>query len=374
MYYEIEALDTLFFRDAAPFDATADVYGKSMFPPLPSVYAGALRSCYFAHHMESFVRAGEEDDPTRDLEIGLTCFKQEEDFLFPLPMDVAVKEIKEEGTSSKYSANTLTLQRAKEISSHPLPYVLRQEELTRSGKDIDLPGGFYIDHNVLNAYLQDQKKSLVCKPLADFISSEARIGIKIDRNTGMSEESMFYQIRTVRPINQQNKRITLFVETSGVDLPQQAVIKIGGESKASQLTAVSTKPEFKMEASSSQYFKLYMATPAIFSGGWLPDWGFEEPDYIGTYKQDNAEIKVKLRAAAIGRYAGVGGFDMKKGRPKAMRYAVPAGSVYYFELLQEGTFADAMELLHGKKISSERSNEGFGFCLIGKVEGGVEDV
>lgn len=44
MFYAIDAVDTLFFRNGAPFDAGLNHAASSAFPPLPSVYAGALRT------------------------------------------------------------------------------------------------------------------------------------------------------------------------------------------------------------------------------------------------------------------------------------------------------------------------------------------
>jgi CRISPR-associated protein Cmr3 len=49
-----------------------------------------------------------------------------------------------------------------------------------------------------------------------------------------------------------------------------------------------------------------------------------------------------------------------------MYRAVPAGSVYYFEII-EGTQEQIVSLFNFKKISEERANEGFGFSLVGRV-------
>lgn len=71
-----------------------------------------------------------------------------------------------------------------------------------------------------------------------------------------------------------------------------------------------------------------------------------------------------------------------------MRYAVPAGSVYYFELIQ-GSFGDAVSLFQGNCISEYRENlgfdyqvfnrsrycdRGFGYALVGRLGKEQEDV
>lgn len=75
-------------------------------------------------------------------------------------------------------------------------------------------------------------------------------------------------------------------------------------------------------------------------------------------------------------------------RPRELRYAVPAGSVYYFKLLK-GSFEDAVKLFHGKCISEYRENmgfeyqvfnrsrycdRGFGYALLGKVSREQEEI
>jgi len=69
-------------------------------------------------------------------------------------------------------------------------------------------------------------------------------------------------------------------------------------------------------------------------------------------------------AACIGKPVGIGGYDFVKNRPKTMKKAVPAGSVYYFEL-QESSIDDLFERVWHKPISDEKSKEGFGITLIG---------
>ncbi|PIW88061.1 MAG: hypothetical protein COZ94_01800, partial [Nitrospirae bacterium CG_4_8_14_3_um_filter_41_47] len=45
-------------------------------------------------------------------------------------------------------------------------------------------------------------------------------------------------------------------------------------------------------------------------------------------------IGIKLTGACIEKPIGIGGYDFVKNQPKVMKKAVPAGSVYYFELIE----------------------------------------
>lgn len=70
-------------------------------------------------------------------------------------------------------------------------------------------------------------------------------------------------------------------------------------------------------------------TPALFDGGWRPSWlgadGVGEPPGI-------TGLRLRLVAAALGRWEGISGWDLAEWKPKPMRRAVPAGSTYWFDV------------------------------------------
>lgn len=106
---------------------------------------------------------------------------------------------------------------------------------------------------------------------------------------------------------------------------------------------------------------LTLLTPAVFSGGWRPGWldgdGCGQPPGC-------SGIQLALRAAAIDRWQPVSGWDLARGRPKAARRAVPAGAVYWFEVLQ-GEVEQVMQALWLAVISDapEDRKQGFGAVL-----------
>ena len=87
--------------------------------------------------------------------------------------------------------------------------------------------------------------------------------------------------------------------------------------------------------------RLLLVTPAHFTRGWLPD-GLERsehegrPAWVGTLP--GVDGKVVLRAALVNRPWELSSWDMAKGRPRATRRLVPAGSTYFFERVDGRAF------------------------------------
>ncbi|MEN3045343.1 MAG: type III-B CRISPR module-associated Cmr3 family protein, partial [Candidatus Hydrothermales bacterium] len=87
-------------------------------------------------------------------------------------------------------------------------------------------------------------------------------------------------------------------------------------------------------------------THAIFEKGWIPRW-INEKTLIGDFEG----IQLKLIACVVGKYVRVGGWDIARGEPKPMYKAVPAGSVYYFRVLNGKSIEEVKKAFHLKNIS-----------------------
>ena len=64
----------------------------------------------------------------------------------------------------------------------------------------------------------------------------------------------------------------------------------------------------------------------------------------------------------MGKYTSIGGFDVERGRPKPMKRAVPAGSVYYFELL-EGDLEKVKDLMTAGAYPSTMPSKALAYHL-----------
>ena len=87
-------------------------------------------------------------------------------------------------------------------------------------------------------------------------------------------------------------------------------------------------------------------------------------------KEDLNGVKLRLLTAAIGKPVPIGGFDIRARIPKKMRRAVPAGSVYYFEVEDESRINDVIQWLHNRSVSDQEEDrrQGFGIAYIGRID------
>jgi CRISPR type III-B/RAMP module-associated protein Cmr3 len=102
---------------------------------------------------------------------------------------------------------------------------------------------------------------------------------------------------------------------------------------------------------------VYLATPALFKDGWRPT------EFL------NRHSFLTLKGGAVGPPIIVAGWDWKANAPKAPKRAVPAGSVYFFEVAQGATSAELKNLVEtyhgGASVSDWDGALGFGLAFIG---------
>lgn len=352
MKLRIDPLDTLFFRDGRPFTRGEDDWAASIFPPSPGVIYGALRSLYFANLPEELELALTDADPTAALRIKALYWQigaeDEGEPCFPLPLDcVRLKNNRREpGGFHLLTISTL----AGLATNYPLDFVLKSEE------EVAGPGNHLLDRESLVDYLEGKKEIFFAHDLADHLYWEPKVGIGRDAITHAAAEHLLYRVQMLRL-----RDMSLIVEYEGLQLPEQGFLRLGGEGRAASFTHVAGEMEGLPAPATGRYFKLYLATPAFFNGGWRPGWLDHRGE--GTY----GPLKLKLLTAAVGKPVPSGGFDIKIRQPKPMRRAVPGGSVYYFAILQ-GTIADAVAAFHGRCISEYRQQEGFGLAFTGCLD------
>lgn len=116
-------------------------------------------------------------------------------------------------------------------------------------------------------------------------------------------------------------------------------------------------------------FRMVLATPAIFAGGWLPGWlketdnGFLE----GTPPGAPFDLRLRLRGACVERWRPVSGWSLERGQrgPKAVRRVVPGGSVYFFEKVSGSGSSLADLWLRPVSDGDQDRRDGFGAALWG---------
>jgi len=348
MLIKVDALDTLFFRDGKPFTMGQETWADGVFPPYPSVVYGALRSAYFAEHIEELGKANQTDDPTAGLVIKGLFLEIENDLCLPLPLDCVEEKNKKKDDEEAFQ---LTLKKNTMVSSTPTTYILQEDRNT----EVENVNEGYFDYRAFRSYLNAAMKEFYYIKLSDYVAAEEKVGIARDGSTNTAEEGKLYRV-ALRRLN----NVSITIDFEGLDLPETGFLKLGGEGKAATYKSTVPLPDFPLDIKSDR-FKLYLSTPAIFKKGWLPGW-IDSETLEGTYQG----LHLRLLSAAVGKHISIGGFDIKKGRPKPMRRAVPAGSVYYFELL-DGEPTRVKDLMHNKSISEYNAEQGFGISFVGEI-------
>ncbi|MCG0276430.1 MAG: type III-B CRISPR module-associated protein Cmr3 [Thermosediminibacteraceae bacterium] len=349
MFFELSPLDGLYFGKGHPFSAGFESVGRGMYPPPPSVFYGAFATYYLSLN-------GNNEQNLRFIEKNLRIkgvyFKRGETWHVLAPFDL-VKSAEDE--------------RELELLKMRKPVVF-----TDIDGELNLLYSLYNTENVAGLitdldmcfYLKGKKDRFLYQDLSDFIVEESKIGIKMDYKKGSAKEGYLYRMSYIRMQKdiKNTAKFVVDVECDGFEFPSSGLLKLGGEAKAAKVERSEDMPEFLKESfnakiseaiKSKRRFKLVLNTPSFFNKGWEPD-------------LSRFGVKVKLLAAALGKPVSIGGWDMKANEPKVMARAVPAGSVYYYEIL-DGNVDDLLEEIYKNGISDARSNEGFGRCFVGVI-------
>lgn len=355
----INPFDTFFFRDGKPFSAGDDTWADGIFPPSPSVIYGALRTAWISEQPDGFtednIKASEE------LKIkGIFLEFNHNTISIPVPRDF----VYEKGQKDNKHYLNLELNRVKSICT--LEMIAFIDKIVEN-----FDKGYLLRKSSIGRYLSKEKN---IEPKEAYILSESKIGIGRDISTHTTKESALYRVDMMRFIagyhehnENEDENAAIVVECEGLNFPKKSILKLGGEGKAAQYDIIENQPQYCMVEPplnfSENRFRLSLITPSVFDNGWLPSW-VNTPDFIGEYKG----LKLKLLATVLGKPLSIGGFgysmDSQRFEPKKMYKAIPAGSVYYFELLK-GTFDEVKSLFHYQSISEQKANEGFGITYLG---------
>lgn len=317
----VEPLDVWLFRDGRPFDAGSDHRARCLFPPPPSVMQGAIRSHQLVRKgidlrdkKAMAAEVGTRDD-YRQLRLrGPILGKRDGQRVrryFAVPADTRVRQ---DGGVEPLEVVQRPPRCLTSVDDEMLPLLLAAAgEPEKEGK------ARWLDESSLKAVLSRQPAKAISD--GDLFTRESRIGIERDEATRATRSEKLYEAEYVRPC----QGVGLWLEVRGYDgWPPNGVMRMGGEGRAARYSqsADDAWPGIALDGPLPARFTVYFATPAYFCQGWRPDdWG------------RFFEGEVSLKAAALGGYDTIGGYDWAAGRQKASRRFVPAGSVYYFEAI-----------------------------------------
>lgn len=372
----------LLFRDGRPFGADAAYIAETLPFPLPSTVAGAFRTAYGDTHEVDFAKSAEEllkVDVAGPLMTQVDTRGGTKKVLVPAPADALC--LNEDEGKIYYRLSPMALSddtEGMDLPDNLCPIVPTTKSKSKPASAA--PAYWHLDRMV------------------DWLSNDTILKVKAER---AGVERLPIEVRTHLGVDR--KTLTAehgrLFETSGLDFGEQKFSgkknngwcshhygllvhstaelnstyrTLGGESRLACIERDDTLwpacPEkLKKELCSSRGIRLQLVTPAIFDHGWKPGW---LDDNLTGVLPGVGDLRVKLRAAAVPRWQAVSGWDMrlkangKKQRgPKAVRRMVPAGAVYWFEVLSGSLSAAGAIWL--KSISDQQANDGFGLAVPG---------
>jgi CRISPR-associated protein Cmr3 len=361
--------DILMFRDGKPFAGGDDHFARGVFPPPPSTIYGALRSHILSTAWPEFNKYASGDaSGTIKKEIGspekngsltirqFTLAKKTRfgvQQFFPIPKDVVRQKGVDNSTLNILKPESTVTNKIKtDLPSNLFHLWYPKEEALESVT------GFLFDAAMLK-YLQGETPDIYTEP-QKLYETEERTGIRKSKTSRSVETGGLYSVEYYRL----NEGVGFVVEVDGTELlPNAGLLRLGGDHRSANYTEISWSyipaETIKEKIAQQKRFKIVLTTPAIFKNGWFPE-AVDKKTFEGNLNS----IPVKLIGACVGKPVGVGGFDLVKRMPKIMKRAVPAGSIYYFEL-KNNNIDELFKQVWLKSISDKKAQEGFGVSLIG---------
>lgn len=361
---QLHALDTLFFKDGKPFSMGEETWARGVFPPHPSVFYGLLRSIWLSNGNLTELSKGsawnDVEDPSLRLSITGLLPTIGNDVHFPIPNDTYILKTdrtkahlldwieKPEGLVSDYE-NALLLQTRQNLKTE------------------DLNGKAFLSATEFQKYLNGLASEFEYRELKHYVLSEPKVGIGRSPMTRATETGQLYRVGMNRlhgsifpdeDGNFHSEEFGFAVRFNGLTLPKNGTSRFGAEIKAVEYEMRDDWAIACPVKEGDEYFKIYLATPAVFEEGFYPETAFKNEGFA-------------LLTGAFGRVQHIGGFDMKALKPKPMLKAVPAGTVYYVKATKKITQQQINALCNGsiyslKGTSSDWGKQGFGHCYLGK--------
>ena len=190
---------------------------------------------------------------------------------------------------------------------------------------------------------------------ADLYVTEERLGIARDNSRGVTGDGLLYQTRHIRPVHSAALKVAMGIRgLSTQNLSQSGLCRLGAEGRmaAWQRDTAAELPEVTAPLK-PRGIVLMLLTPALFSGGWIPD-GFKVTEHAGARVWEGcvADARLRLLTSVVGKPVREGGWDMVQRAPRPLLSYVPAGSCYFCEVIDEDIHA-VQRKLHGFQLGQE---------------------
>lgn len=363
----LEPVDVLIPRGNRLFGG--GVHGEAQMPPWPSVFAGALasRALADAGRVAEITRAPDRAETilaetilaeTLGADYGLTvlALARGDEALFPLPADLIALEGRQ---LLPLSPRTFGEQFPGVAMSGKLPAVAVLGAASRR-KPLS---GQWITAGGLAEHLKSRAPDPDCLvPSSCLWDTDPRLGIALDSGSRTAAESQIYTTDAValRP------GVRFVAGFAGHALPSAGLVRLGGDGRGARIEPAGQKLVTVLEELGHPEpgwhgFRMILATPGLFPQDWLP------PGVVTTSRRLAFEgLVAELVCASVPRHEVVSGWDLALHAPKPARKVAPAGSCYWFRVIEGDTAALASlrkqglwPLMEENSENTARRREGF---------------
>lgn len=375
-YLRLTPLSPLIARDSRPFGMGQGNRVRSMDWISPSVIAGAVRTAVWK------AKDTLTPDQLKTIEVNGAFPIVDEKIYFPRPLDALIhKTDKAAGTADILRVRPMNgnagvrMPHASLVPSDPVG--MPEEDFKPESGDAFWPLATMAEWLGCE---DDQPVSMKIDGLPAPVK-EDRTNVTILPESGAAEDARLFTttgLDFVRKPQKDTSEGRLSQMRIGVrvnfgehaPLPERLLVPLGGERRLAEVwTAEADKGFWEVPKGLSwagkKGLRMVLATPAVFERGWLPGW-LREQDGKLTGTIPGSGVSIRLVSAVVGRWKPLSGWSYEEGRngPKPLRRMVPAGSVYFFEVLEGGEgIADLW--LRSVCDCQQDGRDGFGLALWG---------
>lgn len=372
--------DTCFFRDSKPFEIGG--VARSLKQPLPSTLAGALTTLLIEAYGEEYRR--EEPDWVIRGPLPALVKAGQATALYPLPEDVYELKGRLICLSPSTHPDSPYTYRVAEAEIRTPPRI-HQGEVVKPPEEVDL-----LTQKGIQRYMVGEDLTGEAVSSSDLLAPVERTGVALEWSK-VVQFGRLYRLEALEAgwtleegrLIRAGFTAKILAEPPLLDRVREAfkgrVLRFGGDSRPSQLYVadggedpewVEAQSRVESRVAETGRFKLYLATPAIFTqgdrSGWFPSW-LNEERLEGRFLEEGP--LVKLMGVCLGKPVPVSGWDYDRGCVKPMYFGVSAGSVYYFKILEENNYKNAAKtiitLTNLRNVSDMMPRSGFGTALVG---------
>jgi len=375
----ITPLEPLIARDSRPFGSGSAHDMKCLDWFYPSVSAGTIRTLTGKMLNLSF----KDPDTCKMLKNisvhgPLPCSLEDKGGLyFPAPRDILIYRKEEKLSWTALRPEPLKEGEGCTIPSGLHPVTVKEEIKPESGPSL------WSAKSII-AWLTEETGSLSIPEKEsssdDFLfplKKDERTHVKIDPDLGSAEEQMLFATEGLVFPQNLGMAVKITTDNEKVNSTLKAMThihQIGGEHRLAHFRQETSSqwdcPQDVAKAlSGRQKIRMILATPALFKNGWLPGW--LDPKTMEGAPPSISGLRLKLTGACVERWKPISGWSLEplkstgKAGPKALRRLVPAGSVYFFEVIAGESSALKDLWLQPVCDDDQDCRDGFGLSLWG---------